>query len=495
MNEASWGMRFNQFPDYHKIRNIKEIPDRPDWLDTNQIRSWQEKGLIIWNNENRKIESLNGQHCLRLLEQLESQDNWKSEGVSVTRLVTEFEIQLPPRGRRKKVEKESEQSSKSRTYYKEVLHLPSEAGPEIISLINTHKSVISDMANQEKRQFDDAMKRLWESVLDFAHKEQLKKINFDGRTFKWILTGESQLACTYLSTGATICLEENRFFWCACVKRSGFSTKFEYFQELLAAVEWTEKTMVEVEDEPQIIDSASQFPTEQQRLENIDKLRIKLSDGPYWIDPLKMEPKTISYKIIIQVETAPIDFKTYKSQCGEVRRYDERYPSPTKLATAINLDRDQFDFFQPLGENSDWHQITSLTSFYHLSAAQEKSQQTWDQSRIIQQFKDGKIRRARYGIEEVETSFETYFGACEHPDHPWEAPETRNEHMLHLALRQSISFSLEVQDFRDFLGVSNRTFTDEKVLHMMHKTRADSKYVPDEIKLESKIWLAQHDIV
>lgn len=205
-----------------------------------------------------------------------------------------------------------------------------------------------------------------------------------------------------------------------------------------------------------------------------------------------MEPSKISYKVLIEVETEPTTFETITTRCGDTIRVNKRFPGPSKLAMSINLDRDQFDFAQPLGDNSDWHVITSLTTFYQENSAAEQSQMIWNQSRVAQQFKEKNIRRARYGYQEVETEFHFYLGACESPDDPWWRSETRNEHMERLALRESICYSLDINDFREFLGLSPKYVTDEQLLETMHETRARSKYAAEEIRRESKLWLAQH---
>ena len=173
---------------------------------------------------------------------------------------------------------------------------------------------------------------------------------------------------------------------------------------------------------------------------------------------------------------------------------DKHFLSASKLALAINLEPDQFDFCQPTGPNSEWHLITSLTTFYQEASAAEQSQKAWGQSKIIQQFKEGKIRRACYGYQEVETGFEIYLGACEDSKYPWPDPIPRKNHMGKLALRESISFSLDVTDFRDFLGISTQTISDDRILQIMHAARACSKHLPEKIKLESKVWLAQYDL-
>jgi len=68
-------------------------------------------------------------------------------------------------------------------------------------------------------------------------------------------------------------------------------------------------------------------------------------------------------------------------------------------------------------------------------------------------------------------------------------PETRAEYVEQLAFRESISYSLNVTDFGEFLRISTPSVTDKQVLRIMHSTIARSKFIPGEIKLESKTWL------
>jgi hypothetical protein len=301
--------------------------------------------------------------------------------------------------------------------------------------------------------------------------------------------------CKHLASDGHVCVDETKWFWCACIKRQWSFERSEYFEEFSSAIEWVETELVNLANKPEPPESFSYFRTELERKETLTRLRRKLQSSPFWIDPLVIEPNKISYKILIQIETAPTNFETITTRCGDIIHVNERFLGPSKLAAVINLDRDQFNFTQPLGDNSDWHLITSLTTFYQENSAVEQSQKIWNQSRIAQQFKERNLLRARYGYQEVETGFETYLGACENPDNPWQIPETRNEHMEQLALRESISYSLDLNDFRDFLGLSTQVMPDEKILHIMHTTRARSKYIPEAIKVESKIWLAQHDKV
>jgi hypothetical protein len=60
------------------------------------------------------------------------------------------------------------------------------------------------------------------------------------------------------------------------------------------------------------------------------------------------------------------------------------------------------------------------------------------------------------------------------------------------ALRESLSLALDVNDYRDFLGMSKELIDDERLLEYMHETRSDSRFVPEEARRESLIWLAEH---
>lgn len=494
MNEISWGIRFNEFPAYQRFTKDQGPIGCPEWLDKHQINMWQEQGLILWNNIVKKIVVLNGGKSLELLKQLESNDVWKREGVSIKELGYQFEIPIPKRGRRKKAELAIKtEETKSEPVYIEILHLPSEAGVEIIELLKKNNLIISNMADQEKERFEDAMRQLWEHLLEFPRKEETINFNFSDRAFQWLPIDTFCWISMYQDVEGRVGLDESKLFWHTCVKRKNFSSRSEYFEKFLSAIEWCEKEIIDLANQTEAVESKSKIRTEQQINDTHKRLRKKLEGGPYWIDPLDMEPKQISYNIYIEIDTKPTKFKTLELGCGDVLQVNQQFLSSSKLATSINLDIDHFNFFQPLGENSECHFITSLTTLYQETSAVEQAQKTWDQSRIVQQFKDGKIHRARYGYKEVETGFKIYLGACESPDDPWWKPETRNEHMQQLALRESISFSLNGNDFRDFLGMDTETIDDERILRIMHSTRARSKYIEEKTRIESKIWLAQHD--
>jgi hypothetical protein len=349
------------------------------------------------------------------------------------------------------------------------------------------------MAEQEQKRSDRAIRDAYDILFKFYRENEETKFDFKGRPFDWKSTEKSRWSCEHQSVEGHICLEKNLFFWHACVKRADIIEESGYYPELEKAVDWVEKELVHLANQPPKVEAQSRIRSDAQIESDHARLLLKAKESPYWIDPASLEPGRVSYQVVIELDANPTDYKTYESKCGGTHRYDEHYPTPSKLATTLGLDFDRFQFKQPAGENSEWYRIASLTTYFQEASASEQAQKTWDQSQILQQFKTGKISRAIYGYQEVETGFTVYLGACTNPDKPWEQPVSRKAHMETLTMREALCYALDVNDYRDYLGVSVKLISDEQILMIMHKVRARSKCIPAEIKQESRMWLAQHE--
>jgi len=337
------------------------------------------------------------------------------------------------------------------------------------------------------------MKEIWESMMNFHRKKEQGEIDFTGRDFNWQRVDTARWVCQYQTVRGRVCLMGDKWFWCACAERPRLPRKSEKLVKFQDAIEWVEKGIIDLANQPEP-EMQPRRPTKQQIDADHARLREKLLNGPFWIAPVAIEAKQPTYKIYIELDAEPATYKTFKSFCSDdTYRYDERYLSPSKMSTALNLDFDHFGFEQPLGDHFDWYRITSLTAYYQEAAAAEQAQKVWDHSQILQQFKAGKIKRARYGYQEVETGYAVFLGACEKPEDPWIQPESRKEYFETQALRESVSFSLDINDYRAFLGLSIKDVSDEQLLDGMHTIRARSKYLPEEVRRESKVWLALHE--
>lgn len=495
MTCATWGIRFNEFPDYRRVGKGQKPEGCPEWLESHQFNVWQEQGLTIWNNINRKLEVLNGIESLKLLRELNSQGNWKSNGVSISRLVHRFELNLPSRKKRKKGEPEPEvEKSKGEDVHEEIIHLPPEAGYELIKLLESKKQIITQMSEQEKKRAQEALGRVYDFLFDISHKNEIKEFEFKTRSFEWQQDSDTRMICRYQTAEGRIWLAENKFFWNTCVKREGHVGNSHHFVKFVEAVDWVEKEIVNLANKPDVKKEEGILSEEKIKATRI-RLKAKLLNGPYWINAVQMEPQRITYKVLIDLEAKPISHKTFETTCGDTYKYAERYSTPIKLATDIHLDTGQFQIYQMLGENSEHFRFTSLTNYYQETLAAEQAPKVWNQSRILQLFKSGEIVRGRFGYQEVETGYITLLGACGQTDHVWHEEENRSEFMERKALRESLSFALDVNDYRDFLGLSAELMSDDRLLESMHETRSSSKFIPDEARRESLVWLAQHKLL
>ena len=174
---------------------------------------------------------------------------------------------------------------------------------------------------------------------------------------------------------------------------------------------------------------------------------------------------------------------------GKLYRYNQKYPSPALLPRELQLDSNRVTVEQLLGPGDDWFRIYSTADFYEMDAAREEAQRVWSQASVHSLYKAGKIRRARYGIEEVETRYRRWFGGLDDPEQPWHQEPSREEHMADLAMRETLAYALDVDGFRELLGFSPENQSDDELLARLHEIRARSDHVPANARTESVEWL------
>jgi hypothetical protein len=141
--------------------------------------------------------------------------------------------------------------------------------------------------------------------------------------------------------------------------------------------------------------------------------------------PGVLEPERITYQVVVDLDAAPERYKTMELPCGRQMRYDERYPSSARLAAELQIDEAEFEIKRPLGPSDGCNQCHSTVTYYRESVAIEQAQLIWNKSRMVEQYREGKLRGARYGVKEVETGYRSWLGGCENPEQPWDKPQTR----------------------------------------------------------------------
>jgi len=141
-----------------------------------------------------------------------------------------------------------------------------------------------------------------------------------------------------------------------------------------------------------------------------------------------------------------------------------------------------------------WYYIRSAATYLQEAVAAAAAQRLWDQSAVLEQFREQKVIRARYGYEEVETHYQIWLGECHTQEKPWSKSEQRAEHLADLAMRETLLHALDVNGWRAFLQISFKSRTDDQLLQSMHKLRSKSPHQSAEVRAESVEWLAEHGV-
>lgn len=75
LDQITWGIHLN-FEDY-----LASPPNPPSWLTQIQQQDWQQRGVVIWHADLRIVAHLYASYVLELLEHLQGDDIWKTEGL------------------------------------------------------------------------------------------------------------------------------------------------------------------------------------------------------------------------------------------------------------------------------------------------------------------------------------------------------------------------------------------------------------------------------
>ncbi|HEY5918488.1 MAG TPA: hypothetical protein VIU13_13825 [Chryseolinea sp.] len=230
MTEAIWGMRFNEYPDHQRVRKRQRPEACLEWFESQHIRTWQEQGLILWNNIDKRIESRRAPEALKLLSDLNSLEDWKSQGVSVTHLFHQIRISTPTHSKRKKSEPQPEvEKPKGEDVYWEVIHLPPEAGHQLIEVLESKKETLTRMAEEQKERSEEALRQVWDHLIGWHRKKELQDFDFGSRSFHWESDSASRMVCRFQTAERRIWLAKDKVFWNTCVEREGQAGHTHFF--------------------------------------------------------------------------------------------------------------------------------------------------------------------------------------------------------------------------------------------------------------------------
>jgi hypothetical protein len=477
-------------------------PDYPAWLKPGFLEDWYKRGLVIWDQATQSVERLGAQGALDLLEKLRSTAEWRTEGVPITYRVSRMKgnEEKPRRARKRKRAEEppaEEKQPEWETVDAERFRLTPDAGGKLMALIQEHEALLREIAQEEEKERERANGELFRLLSEMAHRSEVDHMDCSTRAVPWTRSPhEYKLVCDLPPNRATVYVEGDGLFWQACIEQPDrFKHESLYMLRLEDAITWAEQELKMIEEEAkQAAAQADVAPAPRREVTEVAaELKTKLRR--YWIDPCRLEPERITYAVIIELEYAPYDFKTTELSFGKLFYHDKRYLSAERVARELGIDPGHVagEQYGRIG----LYKLTSNVTYFREDVATAQAQQMWDRSQVLAQYKAGKVKWALYGCTELETEFSTWLGGCGAEDRPRLKPTTREEHMLHAAIEETLAYALDVKRFREYRrfpskGPAAEYFTDDKLLAMLHERRARSPHVPRAAKLESQRWLAKH---
>lgn len=256
-------------------------------------------------------------------------------------------------------------------------------------------------------------------------------------------------------------------------------------------MDWVEQTIpkLRAEDEKRAQEWEQEEAEEKARLTALPKRDL----APYWIEPSTLAPERITFRVIIDLEYEPYSFKKTEISFGEHRRSDEEFYTPTMIARELRLEPSRVEIKQR-SPYAGLYIIRSVTTHYESQHATVRAQQLWDQSAILEKHKEHKVIRARYGVEEVETTYCVWLGGFDKPGDPWPTAQSRADYLAELAMRQTVLYALDVNGYRQRMEISSKYVSDDKLLESMHRARAESPHLPAAVRTESRQWLHEQGV-
>ena len=144
-SQKTWGMYLLTSYDFSKGNN----PNYPVWAAKSDFHCQGPTKLIIWNEAEHKSSVLTAIESLSLMDRLIAGSDWQTIGVSITRKVVKFQIQISRKKKKNDKEKPDEDpaaSEKSQWVDEILLSLPPQAGFELLELLQNNQNKLMTLA-------------------------------------------------------------------------------------------------------------------------------------------------------------------------------------------------------------------------------------------------------------------------------------------------------------------------------------------------------------
>jgi hypothetical protein len=467
----------------------------PEWVAPGDWDRWFHEGVVVWDNATQRIGAIPSAEAVQLLETLLSNDEWKATGIPVierTRVVTRQPASPTKQSKNKVGDPEPPTEQRKEEWREdERLRLRGAAAEEFCAFLRTHEALLRRMAADREQRSQEAIQHVWEMLFRWKNERDAKEIELAGRAFPWQRQSSGGFVADVPPDRATIKLMESGLWWQPIIERPGhFKLDFQHFLSLEEALTWAESEIPRLrrEDEEAARKRDEEEAADLARVAALDTLDLT----PFWIDPAALEPTHITYRAYIELYYGPAASEKEEISFGEYWHFNQKYFTAAQLAVELRLNPAQVGVEQLIPE-MEMYRIYSRVTYPDAPLAAAQAQQIWDQSAILERFAEKKVERARFGYQEIETSYCVWLGWVEQkPWLHWTRQKSRPEYMKDRAMGEMLSTALDVNGYRKYFQVGFNLMSDDDLLWKLHYHRSQSKFAPANLRAESQKWLQDH---
>lgn len=364
----------------------------------------------------------------------------------------------------------------------------------LVTFLRGQAPVLRELAAMDAERRQQVLTEVYSRLFRRVRETELQKLDLDqaGTRLPWARgPGSNRLICDAAPDRITLDLDPDGIRWRVTIEQPGqFKYDSSRLWRLPEAIEWAETTLLKRRAD----DQAAAQARELKRADEAARLAaLPVMDlTPYRIEPAALEPERAAYRVYLEVYCTPIRCQTLEMSFGGVMEVAREYDSPGRVALELKLDANQLEI-EHLAGCTGIYVIRSVVRYYDETLARSQAQALWDQSRLFEQLRARKVICACYGIEEVETEYMRWLGACGEPASTWEAGATRADYMEDRARHATILYALDVNGFRRLTGFSFEAAPDDRLLETMHHRRAAMFGLPADTRADSRRWLGIHN--
>lgn len=173
--QETWGWKiYSYLLDLNNIKNL--IPGYSDWGKRCLERETLiRRGIVVWECQLQKIGILSASHAIHLLTALRSSDEWKSEGVAITEIVTAMYLD---QGKTKIKSIDTAQPDKPKWETKQlvIFRLDPMAGLAFFEYLEKHEHHLNEFTRNDHDDEIDLLARIYKMILGWPDPTEQTKV-------------------------------------------------------------------------------------------------------------------------------------------------------------------------------------------------------------------------------------------------------------------------------------------------------------------------------